>query len=516
MSHVIRPKKKPNLLFITTDQQRGDCLGCDGHPVLETPYLDELAGRGCLFSRAYSAVPSCIPARAAIMTGMNQWNHGRLTMDGVDLLDFPATLPGELGGAGYQTQAVGKMHFYPQRACYGFQNMVLDESGRRRGRFVSDYDEWFEQNKDGPYGSRDHSVDWNSWMARPSHLPEHLHPTWWTASEGIRFLRNRDASRPFFLWLSFARPHSPYDPPAAYFDMYDRKPNIPAPAVGDWAERYGCRIDNTNAPLTQRSPEEIRRARVGYYGSITFIDHQIGRLLYEFRHTDAETFANTMIVFTSDHGDMLGDHHHWRKTYAYEGSARVPMIVAPPPSWGLPANERCARPVELQDVMPTLLDAAGVEIPPSVDGRSMLPLLDGQTSEWREHIQGEHSYCQKTPVKNSRQTAFATESGMQYVTDGREKYIWFHETGQEQFFDLETDPRECHDLSAEESAQSRIAKWRKILADINEKRGDPRGANGVLIPTKGRAPGLSPNYKKWKRRAQIRLRRLGIDPAKLI
>ena len=173
---------RPNIILITTDQQRGDCLGCDGHSVIETPYLDELAEDGARFPHAYTSVPSCTPARAGILTGMDQWNHGRLTMTGADPLEYPATLPGELAKAGYHTQAVGKMHFAPQRRLYGFHNMVLDESGRREGDFISDYHEWFHENKDGPYGYRDHSVDWNSWMARPSHLPEHLHPSWWTAS----------------------------------------------------------------------------------------------------------------------------------------------------------------------------------------------------------------------------------------------------------------------------------------------------------------------------------------------
>ena len=153
---------RPNIILITTDQQRGDCLGCDGHSVIETPYLDELAEDGARFPHAYTSVPSCTPARAGILTGMDQWNHGRLTMTGADPLEYPATLPGELAKAGYHTQAVGKMHFAPQRRLYGFHNMVLDESGRREGDFISDYHEWFDENKDGPYGYRDHSVDWNS------------------------------------------------------------------------------------------------------------------------------------------------------------------------------------------------------------------------------------------------------------------------------------------------------------------------------------------------------------------
>ncbi|NKB72344.1 MAG: arylsulfatase [Candidatus Latescibacteria bacterium] len=482
--------RRPHLLLITTDQQRGDCLGCDGHPVLETPYLDQLAEGGARFPHAYTSVPSCTPARAGIITGMDQWNHGRLTMSGSDALEYPATLPGELARAGYHTQAVGKMHHAPQRRLYGFHHMVLDESGRRAPGFISDYHQFFERHKEGQYGYRDHSVEWNSWMARPSHLPEHLHPTHWTASEGVKFLEQRDPTKPFFMWLSFARPHSPYDAPQVYYDMYIDNPDIPPAAVGDWAAPYDRKVADVNAPRSHRTKAETHRARAGYYGNITFIDHQIGRVLHEFGRLDPEGLANTLIVFTSDHGDMMGDHHHWRKTYGYEGSARVPFIVRWPTAWKMPGNQVLEQPVEMRDIMPTLLDAAGVDIPDSVDGSSLLPLGQEEEVPWRSFVQGEHTTC------------YDREHGMQYVTDGREKYIWFHHTGQEQFFDLVEDPLECCDLAADPREQSRIDVWRQRLAKVNEERGDPRGQDGELVPQDDGAIALSPNYYQWRDRAR--------------
>lgn len=482
------PQKRPNLLLITTDQQRGDCLGCAGHPVLETPYLDELAEQGAYLPHAYTSVPSCTPARAGIITGMDQWHHGRLTMTGSDALEYPATLPGELAKAGYHTQLVGKAHHSPQRRLYGFHHMVLDESGRRDPGFISDYHQYFDKHKEGAYGYRDHSIDWNSWMARPSHLPEHLHPTYWTASEGAKFVEQRDPTRPFFLWLSFARPHSPYDPPQVYWDMYDEHPDIPAPHIGDWAAEFNHKVADTNAPRTSRSATETRRGRAGYYGNITFIDHQIGRFLYELKKRDPQAWAETLVVFTSDHGDMMGDHYHWRKTYAYEGSARVPFLMRYPQSWDLPRGATLAGPVELRDTMPTMLEAAGVEMPDSVDGDSLLKLARGE--DWREFVQGEHTTC------------YTHEHGMQYITDGLEKYIWFHHTGEEQFFDLREDPGECRDLSASAVHAERIDRWRGRLAQINETRGDPRGQNGQLVPQPEGALRLSPFYERWRARAQ--------------
>jgi arylsulfatase A-like enzyme len=493
---------RPNIILITTDQQRGDCLGSDGHPVCETPYLDELAEDGARFTRAYTAVPSCTPARAAILTGMDQWNHGRLTMMGTDAQEYPATLPGELAKAGYHTQAVGKMHFYPQRRLYGFHNMLLDESGRTESdRFESDYMRFFEKNKTGDFGYRDHAVEWNSWMARPSHLPEHLHPSHWTASEGIHFLQQRDPTKPFFLWLSFARPHSPYDAPQPYFDMYDNNPDVPKPYIGDWCGDYDKRVADVNAATTHRSDREVHRARAGYYGNITFIDHMIGRVIYELRLNQHETWQNTFILFHSDHGDMMGDHYHWRKTYAYEGSARVPFLVRYPRDWDLPRNQVVDKPVELRDIMPTLLEAAGVETPDSVDGKSVLGLCRGEREGWRDYIMGEHTW------------SYTDDLASQFVTDGKEKYIWFHYTGKELFFDLEADPGECRDLSRDPSAQERVALWRQRLAQVNEERGDPRGKDGKLhVQEPGAAIHLNDNYYKWKKAADDQMAEHGIAP----
>ncbi len=152
------------------------------------------------------------------------------------------------------------------------------------------------------------------------------------------------------------------------------------------------------------------------------------------------------------------------------------------------------RPVELRDILPTLWEAAGVEIPPTVDGASVLPLLRDPSAPWREFVEGEHTTCNKR------------QYGMQYLTDGREKYIWFHHTGREQLFDLANDPQELHDRSAEPSFQTRLRGWRHRLAEINERRGDPRGRNGDLVVQES-ALLLSPNYQRWRetgRQADVR------------
>ncbi len=484
---------QPNVLLIMTDQQRWDTLGCCGNRAIETPNLDWLAAMGTRFTVAYTPSPSCIPARSCLLTGMDPWNTGILGMGRGQRemgVNFAHTLPGELAQAGYHTQGVGKMHFYPQRSLNGFHHTVLDESGRAHDPgFESDYKQWFDRNKTGDYGISDHGVDWNSWMARPYHAPEFLHPTNWTVNESIKFLRERDPGKPFFLKTSFARPHSPYDPPQYYFDLYMNR-DLPEPAVGDFAGMYDVPQDAVRPDAWRgvRSPEEIRRARAGYYGSITQIDQQIGRLLTFLRKSGL--LDNTLIVFTSDHGDMLGDHHLWRKTYAYEGSAHVPLIVRLPQSAGA-SRPVVEQPVCLQDIMPTILDALGLPVPETVDGASLLPVMRDGGAPWRQFVHGEHS------------TAYAEEQEMQYLTDGAMKYIWFPRTGVEQLFDLSGDPYELRNLAPHAAHGDDLRRWRARLVHILAARDAGLTDGDNLVCQKGRPYLVSPMYDRRMRGIEL-------------
>jgi arylsulfatase A-like enzyme len=477
---------QPNILFIIVDHMRGDCLGVDGHPVIQTPTLDYLAACGTRFEHAYTPVPSCIPARASIWTGQNQWHTGILGMgwgQGPIPNDYPYTLAGEFSKAGYRTHRIGKGHFHPQTASMGFETFELDESGRTRMYgFEDDYRQWFYDHAPRGVTPDDHGVDWNGWTARPWHTDEHLHPTAWTVTRSIDFLQNRDRSRPFFLNISFARPHSPYVPPVHFFNMYKGRTN--SPHVGDWAGANDVPEDALDmiAWRGKKSADQIDTARAGFYGEISFIDNQLGRLLTYMRRFERAALHNTWIVFTSDHGDMQGDHHLWRKTYAYEGSARVPFIIVPPTYWGhteidLPeelwnimptlmppvrlgkeSREVASEVVAFEDIMPTLLQAAGLAVPSTVDGRSLLPLLLAEAEDWRPYIHGEHCLC------------YAPEQEMQYVTDGRRKFIWLPRIDVEQFFDLEADPYELQNLISIPDRQDEIEKWRAHLVQELEKR----------------------------------------------
>jgi arylsulfatase A-like enzyme len=205
------------------------------------------------------------------------------------------------------------------------------------------------------------------------------------------------------------------------------------------------------------SDAEIHRARAGYYGEISFIDSQIGRLLC-WMNNRSEAMANTWIVFASDHGDMLGDHNLWRKTYAYEGSARIPMLIVPPKESGPPARAVAGEVAELRDIMPSLLELVGVPTPSTVDGTSLVPLMSKPPAAWRPYIHGEHCAC------------YHTDQEMQYVTDGFHKFIWLPRRGEEQFFDLERDPGELNNRIADPDYQPAIAKWRAFLVSELAKR----------------------------------------------
>lgn len=478
-----------------TDQQRWDTLGCYGNETIETVNLDYFAANGTVFENGYTCTPSCVPARASLLTGQDPWNVGILGMGSgqgpAQLLEN--TLPESLANAGYHTQCVGKMHVTPQRSLQGFHHTALDESSREVDKnFESDYTKWFKANRPAEVDRQDHGIDWNSWMARPWHLPEYLHPTAWTAAESIRFVQRRDPTKPFFLKTSFARPHSPYDAPPYYFDLYDKK-ELPEAVVGEWASVHDVPRDaaDPNAWHGKRKPEEVRRARASYYGNINFIDHQIGTVR---RHLMREGLLhNTLIIFISDHGDMMGDNHLWRKTYAYEGSAHIPFIVSLPKSWGENVQERAAAPVCLQDVMPTILDACGVEIPDTVDGKSVLPLMRGEIEKTREFVHGEHS------------ASYAPGNEMQYLTDGKWKYIWFPRTNQEQLFHLETDRYEANDLAGESAYQDELQRWRDSLIGVLQPRDAGLVEDGKLVSQAGKPPLVSPMYAERVERMQQKL-----------
>ncbi len=304
----------------------------------------------------------------------------------------------------------------------------------------------------------DTGIDCNGSVARPWPYAEETHPTSWVGNRAVDFFRRRDRACPFFLMVSFVRPHPPFDAPACFFDMY-RGRELRGPVLGDWAEKTASRAQGSAHGIAD--PDLLREAQIGYYACITHMDHQIGRIMQKL---EAEgELDNTYVLFISDHGELLGDHNLYRKSLPYEGSARVPFLIRGP---GIQPGTLYGQPVELMDVMPTLLDACGLPVPSSVDGQSVLPLLRGETA-WREAVHGEHTY----------------EGGsVQYIVTDHDKYIWFSASGREQYFDLSLDPREEHDRSGDPLCQARIGYLRGLLIRDLAGREDGHSDGRRLIP----------------------------------
>jgi arylsulfatase A-like enzyme len=453
-----------------TDQQRGDCLGAAGNSVIRTPNLDRIATEGVRFSSAYSSTPTCTPARTALLTGLSPWHHGMLGMTKM-AETYPLEKPRALRDTGYFTAAIGKNHFSPVRNGHGYEHMLVDEHCSC-GNFLpvppneprSDYEAWFwsEAPNLNPHET---GLGWNDYEGRPFALPERLHATAWTGESAVRFLNTYQQNKPFFLKVSFIRPHSPYDPPERFMRMYSDAP-LPPARSGKWAERYEPRnSDRRDIWHGKLGADQVRRSRQAYYGCITQVDEQIGRILEVLEKRG--WLDETLIVFTSDHGDMTGDQNLWRKSYAYEPSAHIPMLMRWPT--GLLSAKRgqvMSQPVELRDVLPTFLEAAGSEPSRPIDGRSLLGLVRSGGAGWREWIDLEHNIC------------YSPENHWNALTDGRWKYIFHARDGEEQLFDLRADPHELKDLAGE--GESELRKWRQWMVEHLSERGAPFIVSGRL------------------------------------
>lgn len=461
---------KPNIVLIMCDQMRGDCMGIAGHPDVKTPYLDSLAAEGTWFPNAYSACPSCIPARAALFTGLSQVHHGRVGYEDGIHWDYPHMLPQTLADAGYHTEAVGKLHVHPPLKDCGFHHLTLhdgyigyyrnpDAPARHHQLFHDSYLDWLK-NRCGHHADvNDTGLECNSFITKPWPYDEMSHPTNWAVTESIRFLEKRNREKPFFLMTSFVRPHPPFDAPRDYLEKYLSVPLCP-PAMGDWedhekeAKAAGPMYDS---PYGTPDPELRRQAMAGYYACITHMDHQIGRLIQALYRE--RILEDTIILFLSDHGEMLFDHGLFRKVQPFQGSIRIPFLVRV--GKNLTSSSQvpvCEDLVELRDVLPTLLCAAGAPSPGFTDGLNLVPALFNDPHPVREYLHGEHSGGQ---ISNH------------YIVTQKDKYIWYSQTGKELYFRLQSDKNELHNKMGDESAKERAHILKELL--IRELEGREEG-----------------------------------------
>ncbi len=374
---------RPNILLIQTDQQRFDTIHALGNPIIQTPAQDRLVAEGTAFTSAYCPSPVCVSSRCSMLLG--QWPHRTGCTSNTPMPQDRTSLMEYLNGAGYQTHGIGKMHFSPEnRKMWGFETRVFSEEGSGG----DDFSEHLENEGYGhivaPQGERSEYY----YIPQPSQLPERLHHTQWLGDGTIDFLEKRDRQRPFFCWTSFIKPHPPFENPVPWNRLY-RTVEMPLPFLPtDYEEllTYWSHFQNRYKYRDQGMDMNlVRTMRAAYYACISFIDYNVGRILAAL---EAEgVLDDTLILYTSDHGEMLGDYNCYGKRSFLDPSARVPLLARYPERFR--AGHECETPVSLVDVLPTCLGAAGLSPTDDHDGADLAELAGGNTN--RQAIIGQFS-----------------------------------------------------------------------------------------------------------------------------
>lgn len=422
---------RPNILILLADDQRSDTLRAYGNERIDTPHLDSLARSGTNFRRNYcfgsihGAV--CQPSRAMLLSGRTLY---RVPMD----LSGIVTLPEHFAQHGYTTFMTGKWHNGSDSARRAFPN----------GRSI-----FFG-------GMSDHTRvpvrDLVNGKLGPPRIGEKFSSELF-ADEAIRFLESADASQPFLAYVAFTAPHDPRQPPEAFRKMYYER-HLPLPPnfmpQHPFANGWMVGRDEQLASWPRREAD-IRDQLAEYYGLITHLDQQVGRILDCLRQR--KLLENTLIVYSADHGLALGSHGLLGKQSLYEHSMGCPLIVSGP---GIPRNLHCQALTYLLDLYPTLCDAVGIPQPAGLEGRSLQPLWMGQTSE----------------VRPTLFTAY--EGSMRAIRDSRWKLIRYPSIHYTQLFDLENDPFEMRNLGTQPDQADRVEQMMKLLREWQVTVGDPQ------------------------------------------
>ena len=463
--------QNPNILIITTDQQRTDSLSCYGSTFTATPHLDTFAAEGVCFERAYCANPVCTPARASIFTGKQVSRHGAWNV-GTCVPDDEPMLSHRLAAVGYRTHYIGKAHFQPFGAAaeqsaetlgdtthtsnfrgpyYGFERVelapghatygVAGHYGAWVGSQVSEetFERYGKATRLSENGFGGEAYDWD--------IPLKYHNSVWTADRTIDFLSNHDTSQPFLLAVGFQDPHHPHCVPTEFEDRVDPD-QVPLPdfVEGELADKPPHFLDARHGQLEESeirgrfaiagqgggadyrkvSDTEARLGRAYYHNMVKIIDQQMGRILECLdRYGLTE---NTFVIFTTDHGELLGDHGLWMKgPFHYEQLIRVPMLLRFPRH--IPAGQRTDALFSHVDIVPTLLSALGLPIPSDIDGVDAMPMLTDKAVSTRDSVLVE---CVDDPRGLRLKTI---------VTDTR-KLTWYCGHVYGELYDLEKDPGE--------------------------------------------------------------------------
>ncbi len=439
-----RNDPRPHILLIQDDQHHARLMSCAGDPDIRTPHIDRIAASGVRFTHAYCPSAICQASRIAMFTGQSCHTTGDYENSGL-IADGVYSLVAHLRDAGYQTATLGKMHFVPQWPAHGFEIV-------RKCDF-SDCVESPEENEyymhvreagmEAYYDLRGEALRWGDLGALPSRLPLELSQEYWLADITTEFLEKRDPARPFFCHMSFSRPHNPWLPSAPFHDMYDPDAlTLPRTCPEEWRnkpfrDRDRWHDDSLIFSYRKMTEPVLRRALALYYGLISQIDSQIGRVLD--RLESLRLAENTIVIFTSDHGDFAGDHGIVDKGVpTLDGIWRVPLLVGGT-GLGHVAGQARDQFVNLIDLMPTLLERAGVDVPRPVEGRSLTREIDEPGWPGRDAVFYEYRH-----VKTVR----TRDHIMSYYSPGEEDFREYAHSScwakGGELYDLKEDPDQFH------------------------------------------------------------------------
>ena len=460
----------PNIVFLITDQQRYDTISALGFLHVETPNLDRLVNEGTHFTNCFVTAPSCAPSRASLFTGY--YPHTTGILKNAD--NWTRSWVENLSDAGYHCANIGKMHTYPYETPCGFHERHVVENKDRfleGGQYLDEWDKFLqrgghkkqkrvEYRKREDYRDRLGAFTWD--------LPPETHSDYYVGDRAVEWLHNRreksgeEQKTPFFLEVGFPGPHPPYDPLPEHLDRYKDKiiplQKIHSEDLENQPESYkGMRVHNTevdhDSVVHKLEPTEAQRRdqRAHYLANVTMIDDKVGEIIDALEATGQ--LDNTVIVFTSDHGDCLTDHGHSQKWTMYDTVTRVPLIAWAPGR--ISSGNRCEALVQLMDIGPSLLEFAEADYPDNMEAISLLPALEGKPFEGREHV-----FAEQVRDLNYTEGVFQT-----MIRSKEWKLVHFLDEERGQLFNLRNDPDEFHNLWDDPSHK---AVREQLLSELGE------------------------------------------------
>lgn len=435
---------QPNILWICTDQQRYDTIFALGNKYAQTPNLDQLVNDGTTFTNAFCQSPVCAPSRASFLTGRYP-RTTRCRQNGQSIPESEVLISKILSNAGYKCGLAGKLHLascsdgkVEKRTDDGYDPFHWSHHPQPDWE-ENEYTKWLKEKGQDWYDLQGEKINEYVHFGPPSEYSQ----TAWCAEKTIEFI-NAEKGKPWFFSFNCFDPHHPFDPPKEWFEKFDIE-KMPLPSVHpdeDDAKTTFQKLDRIwahNNPgefhVEEMNDDDRKKVYAAYMAMVSLIDDQVGRILDALRESGQE--ENTLVVFMSDHGEMLGDHGiYFKGPHFYDCQMRVPLIMKWP-GGNFSHNRRVNGLIELVDLMPTFLDAAGLEIPNAVQGKSLLPLLQGNQDEslCRDHVYAE--YYNAWTHKEAYGTMLRTKEW---------KIVVYHGTSQGEFYDLKEDPEEFFNL----------------------------------------------------------------------